>query len=285
VKKSRALSTPVEVDENDNDEQDGDFVLVNASDHEIPAPSPQPSPPNELKVRSISQSIEEIDCRNGQNTQQDSDDVVPVLTAPDNAALPDPESQIGTSSPTSAATTPELQDQADIEELPTGDVSAAAQMGELTATASVGPDAAPPPAIVPSVAKEVPAPSSTKLVSRLAAEPTHETDGQGSRDDVNREGSNSPEIKWPTPPQSEIDGATKRPREDEDSDLDPNPREAKRASPPPEKDKDKDKKEKPARMKSGADAHTLSAPASPRSRPVSGFVGPFRPGSCEARVC
>ncbi|KAI0246899.1 hypothetical protein BJV78DRAFT_90903 [Lactifluus subvellereus] len=279
VKKSRALSTPVEVDENDNEEQqDGDFVFVDAS--EVPAPSPQPSPPHETKVRQISQGVEDIGWRNDQNTLQESGDIIPVHTAPDNAAPPDPQSQTGTSSPTSVATTPEFQNQADIGQVCTGDVGIAAQMGEATATAtataSVEPDAAPPPATVPAATEELLATSSANRVSQRMTEHTHVTDDQNKlpfRNQATREDSNSPEIKRPTPPLSEIDGATKRPREDEDGDLDPNPREAKRASPPPEKDKDKDKKERPSRKKSGADTHTLSAPASPRSRPASVFGG------------
>jgi hypothetical protein len=283
VKKSRALSTPVEVDENDNEEQDGDFVFVDASDHEVPTPSPQPSPPHELKDRPTCQGVEDINWRNGENTSPDSDDTVPVPPVPDNAVPPESQSQIGTSSLASVATTPELQNQVGIGETPAGDVGAtAAQIGEPTATASLEPDAAPPLSIVPSDTTEVPASSSVEPMLQPAAEPTHEIDDQGglpSRDETAREYSSSQEIKRPTPPLSEIDGATKRPREDEDSDLDPNPREAKRASPPPpEKDKDnKDKKEKLARKKSGADTHTLSAPASPRSRPATVFVGHSRP--------
>jgi hypothetical protein len=282
VKKSRALSTPVEVDENDNEEQDGDFVFVDASDHEAPTPSPQPSPPQELKDRPICQGVEDIGSRDEQNTSPDSDDAVPVPSVPDNAVPPDSQSQIGTSSLASVATTPELQNQAAIGETPAGDVGAAAQIGEPTTTVSLEPDAAPPPAIVPSATTEFPTSSSVEPILQLAAEPTHVTDGQGTlppRGEMAREDSSSQEIKRPTPPLSEIDGATKRPREDEDSDLDPNPRETKRASPPPpEKDKDnKDKKEKPTRKRSGTDAHTLSAPASPRSRPATVFVGHSRP--------
>jgi Ran-binding protein 3 len=278
VKKSRALSTPVEVDENDNDEQDGDFVFVDTSDHEDPAPSPQPSPPHELKVRPISEGVEDTVGGNEQDTLQDSRDAVPVLMAP-----PELQSQIGTSSPISVVTTPELQNQAGIGEASTGD--AAAQIGEPTTTASVVPDAAPPPAAVLSATKEDPASSSAKP-SQPDTEPTHETNGQGSlpsHDESTYQNANLPETKRPTPPPSEVDGATKRPREDEDSDLDPNPREAKRASPPPEKDKDKEKTEKPARKKSGAgiDLHPLSAPASPRSRPASVFVGRSLSRSCE----
>lgn len=279
MKKSRALSTPVEVDERDNEEQDGDFVFVDASGQEVPAPSPQPSPPHETKIRQISQGVEDIGWRNNQNTLQESGDAVPVPTAPDNTAPPDPQSQIGTSSQTSVATTPELQNQISIGQVCTGDVGAATQIGEA-ATASVEPEVAPPPATVPSANEEVLATSSANPVSQRTTEHTHETDDRNkvsSRNKVTREDSSSPEIKRPTPPLSEIDGATKRPREDEDGDLDPNPREAKRASPPPEKDKDKDKRERPSRKKSVADTHTLSAPASPRSKPASVFVGHSRP--------
>ncbi|KAH9968421.1 hypothetical protein BGW80DRAFT_1338438 [Lactifluus volemus] len=246
VKKSRALSTPVEVDENDNDEQDGDFVFVDTSDHEDPSPSPQPSPPDELKVRPICEGVEDTVWRNEQDTLQDSRGALPAPTAP-----PELQSQIGTSSPTSVVTTPELQNQAGIGEASTGD--AAAQIGEPTTTASVVPDAAPPPAAVLSVTKEDPASSSPKPISQSAAEPTHETDGQGSLPSQDEPPTRMPIHQRPNGP---------------------HPR-SKRASPPPEKDKDKEKTEKPARKKSGAgtDLHPLSAPASPRSRPASAFGG------------
>ena len=54
-KKSRALSTPAEVDENDNDEEE----FADALENDVPTPSPQPSPPLETKTRQLSQGADD----------------------------------------------------------------------------------------------------------------------------------------------------------------------------------------------------------------------------------
>jgi Ran-binding protein 3 len=269
VKKSRALSTPAEVDENDNDEEE----FVDALENEVPTPSPHPSPPQETNPRQLSQGADDISWRDGQSVPQDNADT-PAPVAPDNAATPDTQPEIGTTSVTTA-TASELQKQPDIVELPSSeDVAVKTPIDEAAATASV---AAPPPAAVPTVTKEsqIPATTPAVLVPQSEAHCTHKIDNQTSAAPLAeaRADSNPRETKCPTPPSSEVDCATKRPREDEDGDLDPNPREAKRASPPPEKEKSKEKKEKPPRKKSGSDAHAQSTPASPRSNTASTFVG------------
>ncbi|KAI0287349.1 hypothetical protein BC826DRAFT_1045299 [Russula brevipes] len=271
VKKSRALSTPAEVDENDNEEEE---EFVDALEHEVPTPSPHPSPPHETKVLQVSQGIDDISRRNGQTVPQDSGDTALAPAAPDSAAPLEAQTEIETSFLTPAATSPESQNQSDIVEASAAeDVNAKSPVGETTASPSA---AAPQTAAVPSSTEEVevPATSSAKPISQPEAQRTHEIDNQ-TQSHSHAEAGVGPsprETKRPTPPLPEADGTAKRPREDEDGNLDPNPREAKRATPPPEKEKDKEKKEKPARKKSGSDAHPPSAPASPRSKPVSGFV-------------
>jgi Ran-binding protein 3 len=271
VKKSRALSTPAEADENDNDEEE----FVDALEHEVPTPSPRPSPPHETKIRQLSQGSDDISWRDGQIAPRDSADTAPAPVAPDNAATPDAQAHIGTPSPTTSATIPELQNQPDISA--PGDVAVKAPIDETAATASVEHAAVPLPAAVPTTTEEVQVPATTPAVpvSQSEAQCTHKIDNQTSSALLAeaRVDSNPRETKCPTPPLSEADCATKRPREDEDGDLDPNPREAKRASPPPEIEKEKEKKERPARKKNGTDAHAQSTPASPRSNPASAFVG------------
>jgi hypothetical protein len=154
----------------------------------------------------------------------------------------------------------------------TGEVDAKAPTGETNVPASVEPAVTSPVTEEPNL----PVVASTKHISPSEAQRPPEIDNQNQpnshADTGTGAGSNNRETKRPTPPLSEVDGATKRPREDEDGDLDPNPREAKRASPPPEKEKEKEKKDKSTRKKSGSDARAPSAPASPRSKPVSVFV-------------
>jgi hypothetical protein len=274
VKKCRALSTPAEADENDNDEEE----FVDALEHDVPTPSPHPSPPHETKIRQLSQTADDISRRNGQSPPQDSADTVPAPVAPDNATTTDAQAQIGTSLET-ATTIPELQNQPDVvESSAPGNVAVKAPIKYTAGTASVEhPAAAPPPAAVPAPTQEVEVPATTSAMSLPQSEAhcTHRIDNQTSSalPAEARADSSPQETKCPTPPSSEADSATKRPREDEDGDLDPNPREAKRASPPPEVEKDKEKKERPARKKSGSDAHAQNTPASPRSKPASTFVG------------
>ena len=278
MKKSRALSTPTEVDENDNDEEE----FANALENDVPTPSPQPSPPHETKTRQLSQGADDTSLRNGQTERQDSVDPASTPVALDNAATPDAQPQIGTSSLTPAATIPKMQDQTDIVEIsaPEG-VAAKGTIEETAATTSVEHAAAPPPIIAVPTANE-----ETQVQPTISAMPipqpevpcTQKIDNQTSSVPVAeaRANSNPREVKRPTPPLSEADSATKRPREDEDGDLDPNPRGTKRASPPPEKEKEKEKekKEKPPRKKSVADAHhAQNTPASPRATPASTFVG------------
>jgi Ran-binding protein 3 len=267
VKKSRALSSSAEADENDNEEED----FVDALDGEVSIPSPRPSPPQETKIRQLSQDTDDINARNGQQASQDCGDAAATPAAPENVAPLDAQTETGTSSPTSAATDTEPQDQPDIVEVSaTGEVDAKAQTGETIALAAVEP------AVLSPVTEEVnvPVAASAKHISQPDAQRPLEIDDQNQQNSHadTGAGSNSRETKRPTPPLSEVDGATKRPREDEDGDLDPNPREAKRASPPPDKDKDKEKKEKPMRKKSASDARAPSAPASPRSKPAAVFV-------------
>ena len=272
VKKSRALSTPPEVDENDNDEEE----YVDALEHDIPTLSPHPSPPHETKIRQLSQTTDDINRRDDQSPPQDSADTVPAPVTPDSATT-DAQAQIGTSLET-AATIPELQNQPDVVEFSAPEnVAVKTQIKQTGGTASVEHAAAPPPAGIPAPTQEaeVPATTSAIPVPQSEAQCTHKIDNQTSSalPAEARADSNPWETKCPTPSSSEADSATKRPREDEDGDLDPNPREAKRASPPPEVEKDKEKKERPARKKSGSDAHAQSTPASPRSKPASTFVG------------
>ena len=271
MKKSRALSTPPEADENDNEE---DFV--DALEDGVPIPSPRPSPPHEMEIRQPSQGVDDINGRNGQLTPEGSADGVPAAAVSEDAAPSDVQAQVGISPPTLATTSPESQNQSDIVEVSTvGEIHAKAPTGELTVPAAVEPP------IVSSVSEEaeIPVTTSSKPISRPEAQRSPEIDDRNqphSHGADMKADSNTRENKRPSPPLSEVDGATKRPREDEDGDLDPNPREAKRASPPPEKEKEKDKekKERPTRKKSGSDAHAPSAPASPRSKPTSSFVGP-----------
>jgi len=269
VKKSRALSAPAEADENDNEE---DFV--DASEDGAPIPSPRPSPLHETEICQPSQGVDDINGRSGRQTPEGSANAAPAAPVSEDAAPSDVQAQTGISSPTLATTSPESQNQPDIVEASAiGEIDAKAPTGESTIPAAVEA------AIVSSVAEEaeVPATTSAKLISQPQAQSTPEIDNRNqphSHAADMKADSNARETKRPSPPLSEADGAIKRPREDEDGDLDPNPREAKRASPPPEKDKEKEKKERPTRKKSGSDAHAPSAPASPRSKPTSSFVGP-----------
>ena len=271
MKKSRALSTPAEVDENDNDEEE----FVDALESEAPTPSPHPSPPHETELRQLSQAADDISRRNGQTVPQDNADTASAPVAPDKAATSDEQSQIGTPSITTAATIPELQSQSDIVEFSVpGNVAVKAPIKETAATASVEHAAALRPAAVPTDTEEAEVPITASAIPAPQSD-THKIDNQTSPPLLAdaRADSNPRENKGPTPPLSEVDCAAKRPREDEDGDLDPNPREAKRASPPPEKEKEKEKKERPARKKSGSDAHAQSTPVSPKSNLASAFVG------------
>jgi Ran-binding protein 3 len=271
VKKSRALSTPAEVDENDNDEEE----FADALEPDAPTPSPQPSPPHETKTRQLSQGADDTGLRNGQSERQDNvDPVAPVEF--DNAATPDTQPQIGTSSLTPAATIPKMQNQTDIAEISSpGGVAAKGTIEETAATTSVEHATAPSPAdAVPTTTEQVlvrPT-TSAKPIPQSEAQYTQKIDNQTSSVPVTEARADSNAVKRPTPPLSEADCATKRPRED--GDQDPNPREAKRASPPPEKEKEKEKekREKPARRKSVADSHAQSTLASPRATHASGFV-------------
>ena len=271
VKKSRALSTPAEVDENDNDEEE----FADALEHDVPTPSPQPSPPHETKTRQLSQDADDNGLRNGQSERQENADAAPSLVAPDNAATPDAQLQIGTSSLTSAATIPKIQNQTDnVEISAAGDVAAKSLIEETTSVEHVAA-ALSPAAAVPTATEEAQVRPTTSAmpVPQSEAQITQKIDNQTSSVPVaeGRADSNPREVKRPTPPLSEGDCTTKRPREDEDGNLDPNPRETKRASPPPEKEKEK--KERPSRKKSVADAHAQSTPVSPRATPASAFVG------------
>lgn len=201
--------------------------------------------------------------------------------APDNAATPDAQPQIGISSLTSAATVPKMQNQTDIVEISApGGVTAKSPIEETAATTPVEHAAPPSPAAgAPTATEEVQVrpTTSTIPIPQSEAQCTQKIDNQTGSVPVAeaRADSNPREVKRPTPPLSEGDGTTKRPREDEDGDLDPNPREAKRASPPPEKEKEKEKekKERPARKKSVADAHAQNTLVSPRATPASALVG------------
>ena len=268
MKKSRALSTPAEVDENDNDEQE----FADALEHDVPTPSPQPSPPNETKTRQLSQGADDTGLRNGRSDRQDNADPAPAPVAPDNAATPDPQPQTGTSSLTPAVMN-KTQNQTDTVEIsPMVDVAVKGPIEETAPVTSVEHAAAPSPAdAVPTTTEQAQVRSTITAIPIQQSETqcTQKIDNQTSADSSPRS------VKGPTPPLSEGDCPTKRPREDEDGNLDPNPREAKRASPPPEKEKEKEKekKERPARKKSVADAHAQSTPASPRAAPASAFVG------------
>ncbi|KAI9458427.1 hypothetical protein BJY52DRAFT_430544 [Lactarius psammicola] len=273
VKKSRALSTPAEVDENDNEEQDENFV--DASENEGPASSPDPSPPQESKVFQISQGVEDISWRNGQSTPQTGVDIALVTTAPDDAAPPELQAQIETSSPTSTVPTPEIQNQSSTMKVSVAEVvHPSMPIAEAASTASSESLSAPPITTVPPAIEDGHATTPAIPLSQPTATPPRDPDSPPSKelsgDDAGSD-SNSTEIKRPTQPHSEIDGATKRPREDEDGDVDPNPREPKRASPPPEKDVEK--KERPTKKKNGSDVHTPSTPASPRAKSGSVFGG------------
>ena len=272
MKKSRALSTSTEADENDNEEEE-DFV--DALEDGVPIPSPDPSPPHERK----SQDTDDISGRNSRGESQDSGDTAPAHAVPDNAVPLDAQTQTVISSPTPAIMNAESQNQPDIVVVSaTGEVDAKAPTGEQAAAASAEPAAVPPPAAVSAVTEEaeIPATTSANPVAQPETQRTHEIDDENqphSHAARTSADSDTRETKRPTPPLSEVDGATKRPRDDEDGDLDPNPRETKRASPPPEKEKEKEKKERPVRKKSGSDAHAPSAPASPRPKSASVFVG------------
>ncbi|KAH9034578.1 hypothetical protein EDB85DRAFT_993512 [Lactarius pseudohatsudake] len=270
VKKSRALSTPAEVDENDNEEQDENFV--DALENEGPASSPDPSPPHESKV--FQQDVEDISWRNGQSTSHAGVDIAPVTRAPDVAAPPESQARTGTSSPASTVPTSEIQNQSGAMKVSaTEDVDPSMTIAEVTSAASSEPLSAPPITIPPGI-KDVCTTTPAIPTSQPAATPPRDPDSPPSKelsgDDAGSE-SNPREIKRPTPPHSEIDGATKRPREDEDGDVDPNPREPKRASPPPEKVIDK--KDRPTKKKNGSDAHTPNTPTSPRAKSGSIFGG------------
>ena len=277
MKKSRALSTPTEVDEIDNDEEE----FADALERDVLTPSPQPSPPHETKTGQLFQGADDTGLRNGQSERQDSADAVPTPVAPDNAAAPVAQPQIGTPSLTPAATIPKMQNQTDRVEISAqGCVTAKGPIEDTATTTSVELAAAPSPAAaVPSATEEVQArPTSSAMpIPQSEVQCTQKIDDQTSSVPVAeaRADSNLREVKRPTPPLSEGDCTSKRPREDEDGDLDPNPREAKRASPPPEKvkEKEKEKNERPARKKSVVDAHTQSTPVSPRATPASAFVG------------
>lgn len=278
VKKSRALSTPAEVDENDNEDEQNEH-FVDALENEGSASSPHPSPPLESKVSQISQGVEDISWRNGQSAPQAGVDIAPVTIAPDDAAPPEPQAQIGTPPPTSTVPTSETQNQSSTVKVSVaedGDPSMPVAEAEATPAASSESLSAPPIITVPPAIEDVRATTSTVPVSQPGDTSPCDSDSPPSKelsgDDASSD-SNSKEIKRPTPLYSEIDGATKRPREDEDGDVDPNPREPKRASPPPEKDVDKDKKDRPAKKKNGSDVHTPSAPASPRAKSVFGGGG------------
>ena len=280
MKKSRALSTPAEVDENDNEEQDENFV--DAPENEGPTPSPQPSPPDESKVCQISQGAEDISWRNRQTTPQDGIDIASVTEAPNDSAPPEPQTQIGTTS--SAVPTPEIQNQSGTMKVPVAEVvDPSIPIVEATLTASTVSLSAPPITTVPPAIEDNHVPTSAIPISQPAATPPRDPDNAPSKelagDDAGSDSdTKETKTKQPTPPHSEIDGAAKRPREDEDGDVDPNPREPKRASPPPEKDTDK--KNRPTKKKNGSEVHTPSAPASPRTKSGSVFVGHFRPPIC-----
>jgi hypothetical protein len=289
VKKSRALSTPPEVDENDNDEEE----FADALENDVPTPSPQPSPPLETKTRQPSQGADDTALRNGQSERQDSADAAPAPVAPDNAATPDAQPQTGTSPFTPAATIPKMQNKTDTVEISTpGGVAAKGTIEETATTTSVEHAAVPlPAAAVPTATDQVLARPTTSAmpIPQSEAQYTQKIDNQTGPVPIAeaRADSNPRDVKRSTPPLSEGDCTAKRPREDEDGNLDPNPREAKRATPPPEKEKEKEKekKERPARKKSVADAHAQSTPVSPRPTPASTFVGRPCRYLFQARVC
>jgi Ran-binding protein 3 len=267
VKKSRALSTPAEVDENANEEQVENSV--DASENEGPAPSPQPSPPGESKVCQISQGSGDVSRRNRQSTPQAGID---ITTAPNDSAPSELQTQTVT---TSTIPTPEIQNKSGAMKVPvTEEVDPSIPIAEAALAASSESLSAPPIATVPPAIEDDNTTTSTIPISQPAATPPRDLDNPPSKelkgDDAGSD-SSTKNIKQPTtPPHSEVDGATKRPREDEDGDVDPNPREPKRASPPPEKDIDT--KDRPAKKKNGSEVHTPSAPTSPRAKSGSVFV-------------
>ncbi|KAN0132812.1 hypothetical protein V8E53_009483 [Lactarius tabidus] len=268
VKKSRALSTPAEVDENANEEQVENSV--DASENEGPAPSPQPSPPGESKVCQISQGSGDVSRRNRQSTPQAGID---ITTAPNDSAPSELQTQTVT---TSTIPTPEIQNKSGAMKVPvTEEVDPSIPIAEAALAASSESLSAPPIATVPPAIEDDNTTTSTIPISQPAATPPRDLDNPPSKelkgDDAGSD-SSTKNIKQPTtPPHSEVDGATKRPREDEDGDVDPNPREPKRASPPPEKDIDT--KDRPAKKKNGSEVHTPSAPTSPRAKSGSVFGG------------
>ena len=273
MKKSRALSTAAEVDENDNEEQDENFV--DALENEAPIPSPQPSPPDESKACQISQGVGDVDCRNDQSASQAGIDIAPATAALDDAAPPEPQALIETSSPTSTDPAPDIQNQSAPMKVPMAEdaVNPSTPIAEATPAASSESLTALPITTIPPTVEDVRTTASAIPISQPTVTPDSPTSKELSGSDAGSD-SNPKEIKRLTPPQSEIDGATKRPREDDDGDVDPNPREPKRVSPPPEKDIDK--KDRPTKKKNGSEVHTPSAPASPRAKSGSVFVGHSR---------
>ena len=268
VKKSRALSTPAEVDENDNEEQVENFV--DASRNEGPTPSPQPSLPDEPKVCQTSQGSEDISRRNRQSTPQADIDITSVITAPNDSAPLELQTQIGTKS---TILNLEIQNKSGPTKVPVAEeVDPSIPIAEAALADSSESLSAPPIATVPSAIEEKDDNVTTSTISQPAATPPRDLDSSPSKeltgDDASSD-SSTKVTKQSTPPHSEVDGASKRPRED-DGDVDPNPREPKRASPPPEKDTDK--KNRPAKKKNGSEVHTPSAPTSPRIKSASVFV-------------
>jgi Ran-binding protein 3 len=270
VKKSRALSTPAEVDENDNEEQD-----VDASENKGPTPSPQPSPSDELKVCQVSQGSEDVSRRNRQSTPQAGIDIASVTTAPNDSAPSELQAQKETPSPTSTIPTSEIQNKSGTMDVPLiEEVDPSKPIAEAALATSSESLPAPPIATVPPAIEDDNVATSTISISQRAATPPRDLDNPPSKELTGNDASSDSSTKnikqTTTPPHSEIDGATKRPREDEDGDADPNPREPKRASPPPEKNTDK--KDRPAKKKNGSEVHTPSAPTSPRAKSGSVFV-------------
>ena len=271
MKKSRALSTPVEVDESDIEERSESFV--DAPENEGSTPSPHPSPPDELKVCQSSQGAEDI---NGCDPHRTPQDISSATKASNDSLPPDPQTQ--TSSPTSNVPTPEIQNQLGSTTAPVAKgVDPSIPTAETALTASTESLSAPPITTVLPAIEDNQATTSS-IPKSQAATPPRDPDNTPSKELAGDEAgsdSNTKGTKQPTPPQSEIDSVTKRPREDEDGDVDPNPREPKRASPPPEKDTDK--KDRPTKKKNGSEVHPPSAPASPRAKSRSVFVGHFCP--------
>ena len=265
MKKSRALSTPPEVDENDNEEQVENFA--DASENEGPTPSPQPSPPDEPKVCQTSQGSEDISRRNRQSTPQAGIDITSVITAPNDSAPSELQTQIGT---TSTLSNPEIQNKPDTTKVPVAEEADPSIPIAEASLADSSESLSTPIATVPPAIEDDNATTSTIPISQPAATPPRDLDNSPRKeligDDASSD-SSTKDIKQSTLPHSEVDGASKRPRED---DVDPNPREPKRASPPPEKDTNK--KDRPAKKKNGSEVHTPSAPTSPRVKSASVFV-------------